>query len=255
MNNTFTTISYNIWFEEYLTTERTNSLIKIINESNPDVICLQEVRPNIHTFLIHNLENYKYHYPEKLSKSYGCITFSKYPITKCLEYEFENSTMGRSLIITKIDHPYNKTEIVVTNTHFESLFNKKYINKPKIKQFEETSLILEGLYTEFKNVLLCADTNVLHHEENKFNEFFDNNNWIDSWINRNSNVIHKYTYDSDHNVYLQEKFPNIKYKSRIDRILFKGDNLILEEFSMLKGHDNMIEPSDHFGIISKFIIT
>ena len=33
MNNTFTIISYNIWFEDTLALERTVSLIKIINDT------------------------------------------------------------------------------------------------------------------------------------------------------------------------------------------------------------------------------
>lgn len=264
MNNTFTVISYNIWFDDSLTAERTASLIKIINDTNPDVICLQEVRPNIYTFLINILGNYRYHFPKKLIKSYDCAIFSKYPINKCLEYPFENSTMGRSLLITKIDYPYHETtedgisvdkiELAVTTTHFESLFKKKHLNHPKIEQFEITSGILEGLHAGFKNVLLCADTNVLHHEEQKFHEFFDENGWLDAWKEKGSSVTTKYTYDSDCNIYLQNRFPNVKYKSRIDRIIYKADNLILEEFTLLKGNGKNIEPSDHFGVCSKFTI-
>lgn len=264
MNNTFIVISYNIWFDDSLTAERTASLIKIINDINPDVICLQEVRPNIYTFLINILGNYRYHFPKKLIKLYDCVIFSKYPINKCLEYPFENSTMGRSLLITKIDYPYHETtddgisvdkiELVVTTTHFESLFKKKHLNYPKIEQFEITSGILEGLHAGFKNVLLCADTNVLHHEEQKFHEFFDENGWIDAWKEKGSSGTSKYTYDSDCNIYLQNRFSNVKYKSRIDRIIYKADNLILEEFTLLKGNGKNIEPSDHFGVCSKFTI-
>ena len=274
MNNTFTVISYNIWFDDALTAERTMSLVKMISDINPDAICLQEVRPHIYSFLINILGNYRYHFPKKLSKSYDCVIFSKYPIKKCLEYPYDNSTMGRSILITTIDYssefmnksydPYHgktedgvsvdKIEIVVTNTHFESLFKKKHLNKTKVEQFEIASNILEGLFTNFKNVIMCADTNVLHHEEHKFNEYFDNNSWIDSWKEKGSSLINKYTYDSDSNIYLKSRFPNVKYKSRIDRIVFKSYNLILEEFGMLKSDGKVIEPSDHFGIYSKFII-
>ncbi|ARF09523.1 endonuclease/exonuclease/phosphatase family protein [Indivirus ILV1] len=264
MNNIFTVISYNIWFDDSLTAERTSSLIHIIDNTNPDVICFQEVRPNVYAFLINILNNYRYHFPKKISKGYDCAIFSKYPITKCLEHRFENSTMGRSLLITKIDYPYHektedgisidKIELVVTTTHFESLFKKKDINHTKIEQFEITSRILEQLYECFRNVLLCADTNVLRHEEHKFNEYFDDNCWLDSWKEKGSSILCEYTYDSEYNVYLQNRFPNVKYKSRIDRIMYKGDNLLLEEFSLLKGNGKIIEPSDHFGICSKFVV-
>lgn len=261
MNNTFTIISYNIWFEDTLFLERTISLVKIINNINPDAICLQEVRPHIYKILLTTLVNYKYHFPKKCDKKYNCVIFSKYPIKKCLDYEYENSNMGRSLQIAKIDYPYHsstedgvsveKVEIVVANTHFESVFKKKCLNETKIEQFRIAGEVLDTLYNTFKNVVFCADTNVLYHEEGKFNEYFDK--WIDSWKEKGSHLS-QYTYDSDNNIYLQNRFINVKYKSRIDRILFKTDNLILEEFNMLKGGGTMVEPSDHFGICSRYLI-
>lgn len=261
MNNIFTVISYNIWFDDTLTTERTVSLLQIINDINPDVICLQEVRPKIYEFLLTTLSNHRYHFPKKFTKPYDCVIFSKFPIKKCLGYEYGNSTMGRSLQITKIDYPYHeitdegvsveKLDIVIANTHFESVFKKKHTNEVKIKQFEMASDVLNTLYSSYKNVILCADTNVLLHEEDKFNEHFQE--WQDSWIKKGSHLS-QYTYDSYNNVYLKSRFATMKYLSRIDRILFKSDNLELEEFMMLKGNGKIVEPSDHFGICSKFII-
>jgi exonuclease III len=262
MTKEFKVISYNIWFDSLLISERTLSLVNLIENLNPDAICLQEVRPNVYAYLISVLENYKYHFPKQLSKSYDCAIFSKYPIKKCLCYPYPNSTMGRSLLITKIDVPYKennitkRVEIVLTTTHFESLFKKVQLNKVKIEQFNLASGILDNLYKIYKNVILTADTNVLQHEEGKFDEFFDKASmWSDSWSMKGSELS-RYTYDSYKNVYLNNRFPNNKYRSRIDRILFKADNLVLEEFVMLgkrQGPDQ-IEISDHFGIMSKFLI-
>lgn len=243
-----------------LTQERTMSLINLIQTLNPDAICLQEVRPNIYAYLINMLTNYKYHFPKKVTKSYDSAIFSKYPIRKCLDYSFNNSTMGRSLLITKIDYPYHeggivkRVEIVLATTHFESLFKKVHLNKTKIEQYSIASNLLNNLYKSYKNVILCADTNVLQHEEGKFDEYFDKaDNWIDSWVNSGSE-LNRYTYDSFTNVYLNNRFPNNKYRSRIDRILFKSDNLVLQEFSMLGKRQGSIEISDHFGILSQFIV-
>lgn len=261
MNNTFTIISYNIWFEDTLVLERTVSLLQIINDINPDAICLQEVRPHIYKTLLNAMVNYKYHFPKKCEKKYDCVIFSKYPIKKCLDHNYNNSSMGRSLQIAKIDYPYHcstedgvsveKVEIVVANTHFESVFKKKCLNEIKIEQFKIASEILNTLYNTYKNVVFCADTNVLYHEEDKFCEYF--NKWADSWKDRGSHLS-QYTYDSDNNIYLQNRFINVKYKSRIDRILFKTDNLVLEEFNILKGDGKIVEPSDHFGICSKYTV-
>jgi exonuclease III len=261
MNNLFTVISYNIWFEDTLNAERTMSLIKIINDTNPDIICLQEVRPMIYEFLLNTLTNHRYHFPKKFKKSYSCVVFSKYPIKKCLEYKFENSNMGRSLQIVKVNYPYHnitdegvsveKIDIVIGNTHFESVFKKKYINETKIEQFKSASSILDVLFNTYKNVVFCADTNVLLHEESQFNDSFGG--WIDSWQEKGSDIS-RFTYDSDSNIYLKTRFTTIKYKSRVDRILYKSADLILEEFNILKGNSQIIEPSDHFGICCKFMV-
>ena len=261
MTNVIKILSYNIWFDDTLCIERTLSLIDVIINLNPDVICLQEVRPQIYEILINKLNDYRYHYPKKIDKMYGCCNLSKYPITKCLEYKFNNSNMGRSLIITKIDYPYhNKTEegisvdkvdIVVTNAHFESLFKKNKVNDIKIEQYEISSTILNKLYNAYKNVILCSDTNIMNHEEEEFKKMFNDNSWIDLWELKGSEED-KYTYNSSDNIHLYKKFPKIKLQSRIDRLLFRSDNLTGDEFNLIKG--GTYEPSDHFGVQGKFII-
>lgn len=258
--NVLNVVSYNIWFDDTLCIERTSALINKFNKIKPDVICLQEVKPQIYEILINTLSDYRYHFPKKINKGYGCVTLSKYPITKCLDYEYPSSKMGRSLLITKINYPYHNTSndgisvetigIVIANTHFESLFKQNELNVEKLKQFNISRKILDDLYNTYKNVILCSDTNVMLNEEEKFAEEFENNTWLDSWKLKGSN-INKYTYDSDNNMYLNIKFKG-KYKSRIDRILFKTSDCTLEEFNIIKGDNECIEPSDHFGIYGKF---
>jgi hypothetical protein len=82
-------------------------------------------------------------------------------------------------------------------------------------------------------------------EEDKFIK------WNDSWIKK-GNDTNKYTYDWNYNVYL--KFKKYKYRSRIDRILYKTDNCELIDFDIIKAKIGTIEPSDHFGIYGKFEI-
>lgn len=261
--NSLNILTYNIWFEITNVMERTIALIETIYNKNPDVICLQEVRPEIYNLLIKQLQEYKYHFPKKINTNYGCVIFSKYPITKCMNYDFKNSLMGRSLIVAKIDYPYHnvsddgvsvdKLDIVIANTHFESIFNKTN-NDTKIKQFSIAKEILDSLYLTYRNVIFCSDSNVLPHEDKLFDEVFDPNLWHDAWKLK-GNDHNKFTYDNEINSYLKTKYPypKKKYKSRFDRILIKSDNCELSEFDMLKSN-NLIEPSDHFGIQSKFIV-
>lgn len=261
MTNVITVVSYNIWFDNTLSLERTIGLIELMNRLKPDVICLQEVKPDIYEILITLLNDYEYHFPKKLNKIYGCVTFSKYPISKCAEFEY-NSMMGRSLLITKIDYPYitpcddnsmDNIDIIIGNSHFESLFKRNHINETKIEQYKMARINLDELYDTYPNIIFCSDTNVMSHEEKKFDEQFIDNNWIDAWIAKGISD-NKNTYDTDNNINLKKRMTNFKYKSRIDRILFKSENCFIEEFGILKGNNEILEPSDHFGVYAKFLI-
>lgn len=259
--NVLTVVSYNIWFDETLRLERTVSLIQTIHNLNPDVICLQEVIPEIYDILITLLSDYRFHFPKKINKDYGCVTFSKYPITKCLDFEYKNSKMGRSLVITKIEYPYHKTsdegisieklDIVIANSHFESLFKRLNENETKMDQYLIAKNMLETLHNTYKNVILCSDTNVMSHEEEKLNTIFDT--WHDAWILKGSN-LNDYTYDSETNIYLKIKLTKFVCRSRIDRIIFKGENCAIEEFNTIKASKDCIEPSDHYGVYGKFLL-
>ena len=263
MSQLFTVASYNIWFDKTLCLERALSLIESINLLNPDVICLQEVRPEIYDILVEFLIEYKYYFPKKLKKTYGCVTFSKHPIIKCLDYSYSNSQMGRSLIITKIDYTYHtilensdneinkKIEIVVANTHFESLFKKNIENKTKLEQYKNARVVLDSLHAEYRNVVLCSDTNVMKNEEVLFDLQFKNNSWIDAWEVKGTE-LNKYTYNSENNVYLQ--IQQSKFKSRLDRILYKIDNCIIDNFDIIVKNNEVVEISDHYGIYAKFVI-
>lgn len=258
--NQFSIISYNIWFDDYLAFERANSLVNLININNPDVLCLQEVRQDIYSYLIKNLSNYPFYFPKDITTDYGSVILSRHKITKCLIYFFENSNMQRYLNICVINFPYksivsdeliiSNIDIVVANTHFESLFKINEVNKIKIEQYELSLKILEEMYNLYKMVIFCSDTNLIKQEEDLFNQIW-NNDWVDSWIIYSDKLL-KYTYDSYENIYL--KLRKYKFKSRLDRILFKSLDLGLIDFKLIKGSENIIEPSDHFGTYGKFEI-
>jgi len=246
ISNKFKVLSYNIWFDETLCLERTISLVNIIIQLQPDIICLQEVRPDIHEILIMLLKEYKHCFPQKITKKYDCVIFSKHPIIKCLNFPFKNSNMGRSLNIIQISN--DGTDIVIANSHFESLF-KKNENTAKLKQYEIARTLLDSLYETYQNVIICSDTNVMVHEEDRFNKEFSCNNWIDAWVIKGDNN-NKFTYDSENNIYLKQL--KDKYRSRIDRILFKTDNCNIDKFCLIKSDE--MEPSDHFGIFGEFSV-
>ena len=264
--NDFSIMSFNIWFDVYAERERTAALLACIYKNNPDVICLQEVRPHIYEKLKTNLKKYDYHYPKNIQISYGCVIFSKYKISKCLSVPFKKTLMGRELVIIKIDYPcqilekdrlcVERVEIVICTTHLESEFNRNTKNITKWSQIEESFNILESMYERYKNVIFCLDSNLTDNDE-KHNEFpfNDKQKWKDTWIS-NGNEENKYTFDGKKNIYLKRR--QSKYRSRLDRILFKSDSCHLETFHLIKDASDYvlswISPSDHFGILGKFEI-
>ena len=136
--------------------------------------------------------------------------------------------------------------VVVVTTHFESEFKRK--NKTKIKQYTVAYDVLNQLYNKYRNIVLCADTNIMNREEKLF---IPTDEWIDGWkIKGNKN--NKYTYDSIKNPHIVIKGYTKKIKSRLDRILYKTDKYNIEYFDTIKIMNDYIEPSDHYGIYGVF---
>lgn len=235
-------ISYNIWFEDTLLSKRLESLINIFNRLNPDVVCLQEVRQDIFPVIKESLNNFPYCIPKNMDQTYGCVILSRYPIRKFNEYKYPESSMGRSLLVAVLD--VDGGDVVVSNSHFESMFNN--YNKKKVEQFQLAENILNIMHSKYNNVLLCTDSNVMKDEEKDF--FSDN--WNDSWIINGGDRDMEYTYDGNTNRYLISK--GYKYISRLDRILYRGDGLNFKEYRLIKAEEGELEPSDHYGVFVIF---
>lgn len=264
--NEISVLSFNIWFDEYAECERTAALLACIYKNDPDVVCLQEVRPHIYEKLTKNLKQYGYHYPKHVTYNYGCVILSKYKISKCLTIPYKHTSMGRQLVIAKIDYPrqiyknrqlyIENTDLMICTTHLESEFNRFSKNVTKWSQIDESFEVLEDIYDSYKNVIFCLDSNLTADEERLFNfPFNQENGWDDAWITK-GNPDNKFTFDGKKNVYLKQR--KSRYRTRLDRILYKSNNCKLEDFQIIKDASdnvfNWISPSDHFGILGKFEI-
>jgi len=92
--------------------------IAIINDSNPDILCLQELNQNWHSLLVKHISNEYPYYEFKTAPplSHGIGIFSKYPISNSntLYDEFKRP------IMQKADVQINETRIQVCNIHLAS---------------------------------------------------------------------------------------------------------------------------------------
>lgn len=235
-------LSYNLWFENYKLESRMNALIPIIKKNDPDIMCFQEVTPDMFTFLTENLSEHIYYYPKIVTKKYETVFFSKYNFVNKMTYLLP-TRMNRSLRIVKIE--INGKIFSIANCHFESQFSTEYKNELKLNQYELVKSILDNMKKVYeKDIILCCDSNILECEENKF---FDDLRWHDCW-KLLGNEENKYTYDYDSNEHLL--FLGRKFRSRLDRILFTGE-LISSNFRLLDNKENL-SPSDHHGIYVEF---
>ena len=246
-------LTYNIWFSDVLINERLFELIKLINNLKPDIICLQEVRPDVLAVLVNKLKNYP-NFETDLNQlsNYGLAIFSRF---KILDYKinyYNNTKMDRGYIYIKITKDNNDVNIVTT--HLESYFTRKLKNMPNEKYYEKVIQStkhsqfcdLFSNFTEFNDIFLCGDMNISSIED-KFYSIEDN--WNDCWIIDGKDKNKRYTYDFKNNIYINNK---TKLKSRLDRIYFKSDKYILNNFELVGNYDGII-PSDHFGIYCSFI--
>ena len=262
-------MSYNIWFDSYKNTERLISLVINIENHKPDVICMQEVTVAVYERLKLKLQDYPYFYPENLKYTYSCVIFSKYPIVEQDYVEYTNTKMGRGLLAVVIQKEINintqtgekkkesksseqintiERNIVIATSHFESEFNK--YNSNKLSQYKEAKSILDNYARVYDCVIFTADTNILPSENKYYLD--DGLNWLDSWIIDGSYNGKNYTYDTETNENLKNR--KVRYiRSRIDRIIYKNSKLIKNHsYNLVKGLSELIEPSDHYGIMSTF---
>uniref|UniRef100_A0A6C0EAS1 Endonuclease/exonuclease/phosphatase domain-containing protein n=1 Tax=viral metagenome TaxID=1070528 RepID=A0A6C0EAS1_9ZZZZ len=252
MENFFTVLSQNVWFDPEKRIDRTQSLINNIKEIKPDVICLQEVTESVLSYIKTNLKTY-YIFPKELDRTYGCVILSKYPIKNTKVYEL-TTAMGRNMLLTKIMVQIKKQVddtilienkyIIISTCHYESEFGKNNVNK--LKQFKETEEILNKLKSTYKNFIHCADTNIVKEED----KYYFQNDWTDVWEKMGCNEENNYTYDSLTNDNLKNR--KIKLQTRIDRCIYQSDEFEPVEFRLIKGNPEYIQPSDHHGIYSKF---
>lgn len=151
-----------------------NALYTIINEYNPDIICLQEIKcSSCHLNEFQKYENYPYIYinPAKSKKGYsGTAMMSKIkPLNIYLDFDF---------LSKKLDFDFIKEGRVITLE-----FDKYYIvscyvpnSKTKLERLEERTDTWEPLMRkyinklqELKSVILCGDLNVAHKNIDIYN--------------------------------------------------------------------------------------
>ncbi|KAL2931367.1 Tyrosyl-DNA phosphodiesterase 2, partial [Bienertia sinuspersici] len=260
-------LTYNVWFREDLEVhKRMQAIGDLIQLHSPDIICLQEVTPNIYEILQNSAWWKKYRcsvsYEQAASGIYFCMQLAKLPVKSFSCKQFSYSAMGRELCVAEIEVNQNKS-LVVATSHLESpcpgppTWDQMY-SKERVNQAKEAIDFLK----KYRNAIFCGD---LNWDDKIDGQFPIVEGWFDAWEKLRPADI-GWTYDTKSNKMLTA---NRKLQKRIDRFIccltdFEVSSIDMigtEEipglsYSKQKKLKNKIQeltlpvlPSDHFGLL------
>lgn len=216
-NSELTVMSFNIRRDSdsdgiYNWQYRKESIIKMIHEYGPDIICMQEVMPHMAKYLIQELSGcYDYDSLEcftngKLDKTWcfvgeGLLTFYKKNVFTSIDRKVIKLFDGRAVNVRRAlsnTLHYNGEEIKVINTHF-----CPYDRDACRKSFEK--LMLEYDENSTTRIFIAGDFNCEttwpNHGIKIFTEVFSHNKitqkgTINSYKDSNSNVTIDYIFSN-----------------------------------------------------------
>lgn len=260
-------LSYNVWFREDLELhKRMEALGDLILQHLPDLICFQEVTPDIYE--IFQNSDWWGMYKCSLSKEmaitrpYFCMQMSKLPVRAFRRKPFDNSCMGRELCMAEVNVGMDK-KLVVATSHLESPSPgppkwDQMFSKERVTQAKESIRILKDL----PNVIFCGDMNW----DDKLDGAFPlNNGWLDAWTELRAGD-NGWTYDTKSNQMLSG---NRTLQKRLDRFVCNLSDFKIDSIEMIgkeaipglsycrekkvRGEVKKLQlpvlPSDHYGLL------
>lgn len=259
-------LTYNVWFAEIEMHKRMKALGDLIALHSPDVICFQEVTPEIYHIFQQSgwwkMYSCSVSNVMEVTRGYFCMQLSKLAVKSYSCKPFSNSIMGRELCIAEIEVQKDMT-VVVATSHLESpcpgppKWDQMY-SKERVEQAKEAVELLERK----RNVVFCGDMN---WDDKLDGQFPLLDGWIDAWGKMNPEEI-GWTYDTKSNKMLSA---NRTLQKRLDRFVCKLQDFCISDIMMI-GKDAIpnltyikekkvksevkrltlpVLPSDHYGLL------
>ncbi|XP_050203664.1 uncharacterized protein LOC126653770 [Mercurialis annua] len=265
--SSFKILSYNVWFREDLELhKRMKAIGDLIQCHSPDVICFQEVTPNIYD--IFRQSSWWKVYRCSLSndaansRPYFCMQLSKLQVKSFSTKPFNNSIMGRELCIVELELPPSKS-LVVATSHLESpcpappKWDQMFSKERVVQANEATSLLKNN-----PNVIFCGDMN---WDDKSDGGFPLPDGWTDAWTELRPGD-NGFTYDTKSNQMLSG---NRTLQKRLDRFACSLRDFKISKIDMIgkeaipglshvkekkvRKEVKMLElpvlPSDHYGLL------
>ncbi|CAD8145815.1 unnamed protein product [Paramecium pentaurelia] len=229
-------LTYNVWFEKHNFNERVIEILKIIQQNNCDLVCLQEVTRNFQIMMSNDkFIQQNYYITGNVIKDYGILILSKFKPKFINELVF-NSQFGRTFLY--IECQINMHSLIIGTSHLESMvYNEN-------ARFEQLKYVYKEL-EKYKNVIIMGDFNL----ETQKDELSISPAYVDLW---------KHLYpDNPGYTFIIEDF-----KRRFDRVLLKKEGSYLANKIEILGMDELPiyknkkpsqkgevkTPSDHFAL-------
>ncbi|KAJ8550201.1 hypothetical protein K7X08_033908 [Anisodus acutangulus] len=259
-------LTYNVWFADIEMPKRMKALGGLIAMHSPDVICFQEVTPEIYDIFQHTswwkMYSCSVSNVMELMRGYFCMQLSKLAVKSYSCKPFSNSAMGRELCIAEIEVQKDMT-LVVATSHLESpcpgppKWDQMY-SKERVEQAKEAVELLDRK----RNVIFCGDMN---WDDKLDGQFPLPDGWIDAWGKMKPEEI-GWTYDTKSNKMLSA---NRTLQKRLDRFVCKLQDFCASDIKMI-GKDAIpnltyikekkvksevkrltlpVLPSDHYGLL------
>nr|QBK86430.1 MAG: endonuclease/exonuclease/phosphatase family protein [Marseillevirus LCMAC102] len=233
----FTFVTYNIDSREYNFEERINTFFKLIKNTLPDVIAIQEGSRLTYEKLLREmgLLGYKRHLLDIMHhRSTGEMIFSKLPME--INYiSFQRGNENRGLSVAKIDL-WGK-EVWICTAQLDS---NVALRRCQIASFPSLLKYIDSN----KNIIFGGDTRLFEYQTDQQLP----PGWHDAWYEAGNNSS-KYTVNSDCNLLVAP--PN---KDRPDQVWYRPsvDGAIECIDCKLYGENSEIIISSHYGVWTKF---
>ncbi|KAJ0081226.1 hypothetical protein Patl1_10007 [Pistacia atlantica] len=260
-------LSYNVWFREDLEMcKRMKAIGDLIQLHSPDLICFQEVTPNIYDILRQSSWWKVYQCSVSIemaeSRRYFCLQLSKLQVKAFSCKPFRNSIMGRELCIAEVKVQDEKS-LVVATSHLESPCPRpptwdQMFSKERVEQAREAINLLE----KNQNVIFCGDMN---WDDKLDGRFPFPEGWVDAWTELRPGE-NGWTYDTKSNQMLSGNYP---LQKRLDRFICNLHDFKISRIDMIgmeaipglsyckekkvkkeiKKLELPVLPSDHYGLL------